>query len=979
MALLIFDNPAENTHENTQFRRVAKMLKSIFENRKLNGILIGNPYNELFARFRADAILYYDNGFIIIDFKEYSGTLIIPKDETDFRENMWFLEQPDKQRIQVKGGSYINPFKQLFQYRKVFQEIVKSNVLLQAIDYSKVCIANLFSGPIDIINETPKDKPYYKILQESDLGNFIYDFKSKVTSYQEDAVSALRKLFPCEEYILDNNAQINQTNQIKDVEDASFEEKVKYFLSNSNEKICLLKSIDQDIRDSWVRFIENKAIESNYSQVEKWSHSSRIARLIQKRSGINTIGIYGAIYGGWSNNIDEKEDDVNYTTGESDQNVVPIKNLAEDIDEKTLIMILDAHLISRSFNQSELLRFGSGRLLQDIYSAISFLKEYKIIFIGDPYSLTYGSDEDSSMCTDTLMKTFGVNSVVEYSNNKLKENDCSSKNYLRVELANSIKKQLFNHLSYSYDNISLTECEEDMSETLFRSWYANSNSSYANKILFFRREDCTKANLWIKKYCLKNGEKLAAGDLMILENNIMLPNESAFMQPTRIYNGSYLVISSIGKTVEVPVIITQSKTPIALSFTKVSAILLEDGGKKVDFVIFDNYFKSTSDLSKEEKIAFNNYVNKKLIEMMSNEPFVESVEYRNMLGSDVYLSLSKEDQDAVSMLVSRDNKVSTKQAVRSFVAKYRRKYKGRLLATLRNCDIYVNAANVRYGWSITVHKAIGAQYDNVIIKGFRKENDGICNENYYRWLYSGITCAKTVYINSPQVISPMMKCQVDESLHSFKQSPSLIKIDNYTIPERFCEQMKGIENLNVQYVICEISTMLNSIGLQFNKIGKCSDYLTKAYYRFVNDDKDSLILDVDNKGAKDSFAVANIRIEKTENLETSEVLKIITRIKAGATSNTSKTDLVINDKVKQFREIEYHKWESIFMNNKFSLSIIESHQYQDIFEAKKDSNFLTFRVWYSLDCFFSKIELLNTNIEDRSVISFLFDSIINEC
>lgn len=72
MALEVLHNQA-NTHENEQFRRVVRIMDSVFDRLGYSGLLIGNPSNNLYSRFRADAILLYDHGAVIIDFKDYSG------------------------------------------------------------------------------------------------------------------------------------------------------------------------------------------------------------------------------------------------------------------------------------------------------------------------------------------------------------------------------------------------------------------------------------------------------------------------------------------------------------------------------------------------------------------------------------------------------------------------------------------------------------------------------------------------------------------------------------------------------------------------------------------------------------------------------------------------------------------------------------------------------------------------------------------
>ena len=114
MSIEILHNRAY-THENEQFRRVVSTIESTFERLGYHGLLIGNPSNETFPRFRADAILFYDNGMVLIDFKDYQGKIKLPPNTEEFQTTKWYNEsEKDRSRLEIKAGSkFINPFRQL--------------------------------------------------------------------------------------------------------------------------------------------------------------------------------------------------------------------------------------------------------------------------------------------------------------------------------------------------------------------------------------------------------------------------------------------------------------------------------------------------------------------------------------------------------------------------------------------------------------------------------------------------------------------------------------------------------------------------------------------------------------------------------------------------------------------------------------------------------------------------------------------------
>ena len=129
MSLEVLNNRTEHTHENEQFRRVVEIIEATFDKLGYNGLLIGNPFNETYYRFRADAILYYNNGLILIDFKDYRGIINLPPTENEFHNEKWHNEsEADRSRLEIKAGSrFINPFKQLLSYRKAFKEVIEKN------------------------------------------------------------------------------------------------------------------------------------------------------------------------------------------------------------------------------------------------------------------------------------------------------------------------------------------------------------------------------------------------------------------------------------------------------------------------------------------------------------------------------------------------------------------------------------------------------------------------------------------------------------------------------------------------------------------------------------------------------------------------------------------------------------------------------------------------------------------------------------
>ena len=961
MSLETLNNRTEHTHENEQFRRVVEIIETTFNKLGYNGLLIGNPFNESYSRFRADAILLYTNGLILIDFKDYRGIIKLPTNENEFHTTKWHNEsEKDRSRLEIKAGSrFINPFKQLLCYRNSFREIVEKNKYLEGlISPSRVCIANIFSGPITIQSEIPRNLRYYKLIQESDLSNFLYDYSEKDNVFNDETANILKNIFPAEKWLkninIDISAQVEPIieKKINKIEN-DVEKNIVDFLKEENSGILVLESMNAKDRDSWLRFITNEAVNHNIPQIEKWSHSARISKKILKRSNIETDGVYGVIYGGsdiegQNENSDKEEQE------EELLEVIPLKSNKE-IDEKALIIVTEAHLVSRSLSQSELLRFGSGRLLEDIVKFINPKSNRKIVFIGDPYSLTFGKNEDSALNLETLSEHYDKEKIKHYRK-PIDKGDFIGKDKLRNDLANSIENNIFNNLDYNYSATSLLDLQDNNKRiTILHSWFDKPLFlEPENAVLFYSKKDCFTTNKWIKKQCLKNGETLSKGDLLIVNNNVVIPDDSGFQTPRRIVNGMFFTVLAVKEAQQESVKIKQSQNPINLSFTKITVKCLSLAGMpETDVWILDNYFNSEDDLTREEQIAFRVFVNKKIYVEKSKNKFIDSKEYQQLIEDTRYKALPTDDKQFIKDNFNDLRKFKKEQDDAKNILKfYKQKYDKNIFFHIKDTDPFVNAVFVKYGWAITVHKAIGSTYSEVIIKGHRKENDGITNDSYFRWLYSGVTAGRIVNFTSPQTINPFMDCVFeDNSISGVSiKSKQLLIFDNYEVETKFIDKVQSLENKNVVGTICEVSKKLEQNGYLLECAKKFSEYLTKAYYSNPQTTSKQLILAIDNKGANDVFAVGSIRIEKLDSANEEFIKQYI-------------SECFFISFPTDFRKDIYNKWLNKLKKLNIDLDIVEQHNWQDIFFVKQEKENVKFRIWHDSKGFFTKVEVLEKTSE----------------
>lgn len=974
MALKVKHNRANHTHENEQFRRVASSLKILFKQKGWSGLLIGNPFNEIYSRFRADAILLYDHGLIIVDFKVYGGTLKLPCKKDDFEMLQWYTESDeDKKRTLVKAGNkFINPFKQLNSYREAFKEIVRSEIqLTNLIQESKTCALNIFSGPLIIENTVPKEIPFYKVTQESDLGTFLYDYSSDNT-YIKETSDVLSKIFNAEDWL--EHIELPKAKSLveRTVEiDENVEASISDFLKTDASGILVLESMSVQDRDSWVQYILSEALDFNIPQTETWIHSARIGRKASLRLGVELQSLFNTIYGGAPKTLEtDNIEQVDKQYEEQLQEVIPIRS-DDTIDQSAVIILHEAHLVSRSLHQSELLRFGSGRLLEDLLKFLNLDKtKRKLICIGDPYSLTYGKDTESAINLSALAELYD-GKIKYYRQQPLKE-EIEGKFGLRNKLASGIENKLFNDLEYPWKSNDLLEISKDDIPKYLSEWFTTPfDSEPTNTVMVYSNKDTKKINSWIKTNCLKNGKDLAKNDLLLVNNNINIPDETGFGQPTKLYNGMFLLVEEVGQSITKPIPLRQSTTPILLNFTKVKVKCLSLQNKlSADVWLLNNYFQSEDKLSKEEQIAFRVFVNMLVSAKMKEQTFEGSYEHIQFTQDKEYKQLLAEVKDLKTRYEGGE-KVKTKldqkqREIKKIESKYTKRFKNRILSNITQTDPFVNAVYANFGWSITVHKCIGSTFTNAIINAYQGENRGTTNADYFRWVYSGITTTSGILrVVNPQVIHPLMETHFEDTTVNSTDSSSIKKISlsfsDYIVPDRFITLIPASLKDNVKGSICELGILFEPLGYLLESVNTCSEYLTKVNFSIPKTVNKQLIIAFNNKGVKDNWVVSSIRIEKSEGEDETKINDCIEALFQSAKASESEIPLPIPT---DFRNKVYANWKTILSEKGFHLELIEQHSNQDIFKAVSFEGQAKFRVWYRNDGFISKFIMLEKTDEN---------------
>jgi len=740
-------------YENSFFRTFAKNLKNMFDKYNLDGLLIANSECIVDERLQIDTLLITQHAVCIIDFKNFNGKIVLPH-EDDFYNGIWTNEEGKR----VKGGSSINPYKQLNIQKKKFlsssrknikgiyennieNNIAKNDCFNPRHILKIVCFQNKIhlQGNIpsrDEIDFFITDKDNY-LEQIKD----IMDIKDDEVNISQNSFIAFKEIFKANKFDLEEKYEEKaQIHELLDINKKLYQDQefalndINDFLMSEDDKVFILNGSSNSGKSHLITFIEELAFENKFQETKKLVQSKRIANNLSNQD-IEFDSIYSYIYGGETlvANKDNEE-----------TKIIPLKT--NDDEQKCLYIIDEAQLISDSYYKSIDLQFGSGHLLKDLIQYININdSQRKIIFIGDPYQLTIGSKEETSLNNSYIETQYKLKSK---SFSLLDKEIFSKITKESLKCVRSIKKGKYNLLDLSFSD-SLQKVEKD---NLKKYIQHNLNNDF--KILVYSNSDAKKVNIWVKESILKNGKDVSLNDLILFHNNISIENNNdPFAQPQKIHNGEFAYISGVSSTTIEKLILVNNKK-IVLKFREIQVKLKTNEVTRI--LSLENFrLNEKSELLDDEILAYKIL----LFNIIKEESIIE-FEKRFLLNN-------QHEKDFFIKL-KQDGRIKANNDREKEIKKEFQKIKKQTHNKLDNdtCSWYYkykNVAWIKFGWAITVHKAISYKFENVLINTNTGNYLGKQDE-YFRWLYSALTRATNqVTLINYSPITPLSKININYS------------------------------------------------------------------------------------------------------------------------------------------------------------------------------------------------------------------------
>ncbi len=801
--LEIRKNTFFKNYENSFFREFSRHLYNSFKERNISGVLIGSPLCEVDERLQIDALLITSNVVCIIDFKNFKGKIKLPA-EKDFEFGLWTTETGE----QIKGGSSINPFIQLKNQKRRFIEVSDKHInngidSRDTFNPHHVVRVVCFQEEIEITGKIP-DKEALNFFIQDKKNIFekildIVDVTDKEVKLSVNSFDAFKKVFRADQFKFDekpledklrdvaSKSTILDYDILHDDQKAALTE-VKSFLENPELQIFILQGTINSGKSFLIPFIQELAYNCAIQETEIFAASNRVAKNLFSSSGLEKVNsIYSFIYGGQKSEAEEKEEVQEETSFEYEEQdvsdelpleVVPMKKC--DNAENALFIVDESQLISDSYHQSIDLVFGSGQLLKDFIKFTDFnSSKRKVVFIGDPYQLQLGRTDESPLNPAYLEETYKLK-VSSFQ--LLDKSDFSEINQQSLNCVQSIKDKLFNSLRFNSGNqITILENEDKLPS--ITNLILNNIDGH---ILSFSNEESQKVNTWIKKSIIKTGEDIATKDLVLFNNNISVEDENdPFAEPKKIYNGQFATVLEVSQNIISETIkIKQEQTTI--NFRELT-LRLNETGHKVKVLSLENYrLNPKAELSKNEIIAFKVILNAQISRYIKDNPFEKSSEHKELVSSTAYQTIQKEI-DELNQKLKQGEKVKGKLEEkeieqRKLLRKVKRKHKLKIENNLRKDPTtkyhkYRNAALLRFGWAMTVHKSMSYKWNEVYFN--METGGGRTNENYFRWLYTGISRAKQkVNLINYKPISPFDNTEIRDQNTDIKPLDIFFRSEN---------------------------------------------------------------------------------------------------------------------------------------------------------------------------------------------------------
>lgn len=930
--LNIYKGPAYKPHENDFFYDFAENLKNYFSNNNFTGFLLGFPTCLLNDSLQIDALLITKAAIVIIDFKDYKGEIILP-DEGVFLDERWRTSDG----IYVEGGSTNNPFRQLGKQRNKLYALLSQSApnIDSTFREQNISTVVCFSNPVKLNGNKPRKYRTFFIANSED---YIRKLSEIIDVENKDFDFLNKKLIDClfhEVFNVRNYDSIltkpsssmgsNLLGPTEEISSKTITEDIPLDLCfesflNSDNRVMISTGSAASSLHNYIHLIREIAFNIGYKEVKILALSNRVRNnLLRIHDGISSI--YSTIYNFSAVDYEQSTsnrifpcNDITYSLEEDE----------ELSDKEYLYIILESQMVSDSYREDPLVKFGSGRLLSDLIHHLKLIEDdcpNKVIFMGDNNQLSFGSWNDSSLNYKAFQK-FNIEPICYEFPNHPEMNEIETN---CLEIANSLSNDKFFQLQINPGNQIQILNKADQKAAI-----ESLSKSFSSKLLVYTNQQAKRLNSYIKNNILKNGLTIAPGDLVFFDNQvtaIISENSDINMSPPfsssspffkndnlkLIDNGTFGLVEEVYPNdtfTSSGSIKDSSGKPLFLSFMKISIKLIEEDIVIKTYILTDFIASESTKLNDSQEQEYQAFLQKLFAQELENHPFEQSHEYQAMI---------KDNGSYFTTQNGSYRDISDKRSLTTYEKAFRKRIRKQLIHDEKSKYFIVfNAARLKFGWCLTVHKSMSYEWDEVYFST-DIENRGRTNAEFFRFMYTGLSRAKQkVNLIRWKPVSPFEKT-------SFEDATNIPRRHNYII--------EGIENLN------DIPDILINY-LRQALLGDNISIINHASHNYQE-----AITFSDDKG---KIVVASFHYKKEGNIKFPSFVKgdeqLYLKIKDLI---IPKTESILDNLEASPMSFMYKVLQRIISG--LIITLIKSSEYQDFIEVSDGIEKAIIQVWYTKD------------------------------
>ena len=349
-----------------------------------------------------------------------------------------------------------------------------------------------------------------------------------------------------------------------------------------------------------------------------------------------------------------------------------------------------------------------------------------------------------------------------------------------VTIANSIRLKKFNELKILTNETTCVAAPEDDDEKRDLIEKMFFDPLEVPKYVAFSHTQVNQFNEWIRKVVYDRDLNLCKGDIVHIHNGFFILSDDGIEPPYHVQNNCFAEILDVDKNLP-PLVqpLRGREKPIEVPFFRVSARILHDNTEHSFLCLHGYLYSEKPELDRDTLLALR-------VSAMTR--------FRQKYGETIH------DQ-------------STEMDTPNSMDKIKNPDYDRLVGFMEK-DPFLNAAQLRFGYGLTLHRAQGQNFSKIVANLCTGQAQ--TNESYFRWLYTlfMLPKKKIVLSNIPQ-ISVFSYAKWDESrarLDDVRSTdliqfdPNIVSLDdssaNFEFPEHELEALyqhtaKSLSNIGI--------------------------------------------------------------------------------------------------------------------------------------------------------------------------------------